>query len=170
MIRTICLLVLAAPLSAWAGPKRAAVMDLLNAFEEPIREADLAALGDGVDAELMEIADDAQVPASRRGRAVTGLQYYKTDTVRTYLEKQLKGDVSLLRRKAAASLAAWGPTAVPALTPVLSDSDVQLRIAVAQALGRIGDESARKALQERLASESEPVVKEAIDKALGVPR
>jgi HEAT repeat protein len=172
MIRMLSLLVLAAPGAAWAGPKRDAVMDLLNAFEDTVREADLAALGDGVDAELMEIADDAQVPTTRRARAISGLQYYRTDTVRTFLEKHLetKSSVSMLRRKAAASLAAWGPTAVATLAPVLGDSDVQLRIAVAQALGRIGDDPARKLLQDRLAAEPEPAVKEAITKSLGVQR
>lgn len=172
MIRTISLLVLALPVAASAGPKRDAVMDLLNAFEEPVRAADLAALGDGVDTELMEIAADPEVATTRRGRAVTSLQFYETDTVRTFLEARLVSGAteSLLRRKAAASLAAWGAAATPILGPVLGDRDVQVRIAVAQALGRVGDATARKLLRDRLATEPEPAVQEAITKSLAVQR
>lgn len=172
MIRMISLLVLAAPVASWAGPKHDAVMDLLNAFEEPLREADLVALGSGVDAELMEIADDTQVPATRRGRAIVGMQYFKTDTVRSWLETRLASTTSesILRRKAASSLAAWGPSAVAVLGPVLADSDVQVRIAVAQALGRVGDDAARKALQDRLGAESVPAVKDVITRELAVQR
>jgi HEAT repeat protein len=164
MMSSVVAALLAGP--AWAGPKRDAVMDLLNAFEHTAGEAELRALGDGVDAELMEIADDAAVPATRRGRAVSALQFYPTDTVRGFLERHLKASDALVRRKAAYSLAAFGSAAVPSLTAALSDADVQLRIAAASALGTIGSDPAKQALRGRLASEGEGAVKDAITRAL----
>lgn len=172
MMRTV-LAILALGLSApaLAGEKHDAVMDLLNGFEDPVREADLAALGDGVEVELMQIAEDKAVPATRRGRAVSALQYYRTDAVRAFLEKHLADPHDgLIRRKAAWSLAAWGEPAVPLLTGALGDADVQLRIAAAQALGTIPHESAKAALRARLSAETESAVKDAIGKSLGEVR
>ncbi|MEQ1505286.1 MAG: HEAT repeat domain-containing protein [Myxococcota bacterium] len=169
MSRVLGVLALLVPALAWAGPKRDAVMDLLNAIEEPVREADLTALGDGVDAELMSIADDAAIPVSRRGRAVSALQYFKTEPVRVFLEGHLAAGDALVRRKAAYSLAVFGPSAVAPLSKALGDADVQLRIAAAQALGQLGDAAAHQALTARLGSEREPAVRDAITKALNSP-
>lgn len=156
------------PATAWAGPNRDAVMDLLNAYEDVPAKSDLDALGDGIDLELMEIADDHAVPSTRRGRAISALQHYPTDAVRAFLDAHLAdADKGILRRKAAFSLAAWGDGAVDTLSGALTDDDVQLRIAVAQALGSIGTDASRQALQARLESESEAAVSEAIQKALG---
>lgn len=153
--------------SAWAGALRAPLMDLLNAYDTPIAQADLDALGAGVDAELMAIADDASVPSTRRGRAVSALQYYKTDAVRTYLERHLGSDADgLVRRKAAYSLAVFGGSSVGPLTSALADKDVQLRIAAAQALGTIGGDAARKALTDRQTTEPDASVRDAIGQAL----
>jgi HEAT repeat protein len=170
MLRTM--LLLAWPVAAWAGPKHDAVMDLLGASEDPVRQADLVALGDGVDAELMAIALDPEVPTTRRGRALGSLQYYATDGVRHFLEAQLAEPTghSLLRRTAAASLAAWGPVAVPVLAHALSDADLQVRIAVARALGRIVAPSAKQALQARLRAEIDATAKQAITASLAVQR
>jgi HEAT repeat protein len=166
---SVCALALLLPLaSAWAGPQRDAVLELLNAYEDVPSQADLAALGDGIDQELMEIADDAKVPSTRRGRALSALQHYRTDDVRTFLEAHVDAsDKGILRRKAAWSLAAWGDDAVAKLQGALADDDVQLRIAVAQALGSIGTDTARAALTARLDPEPETAVKDAIRKALG---
>ena len=167
MPRLCVLLALALPTLAVAGPQRDAVMTLLNAFDTPLTQADLHALGDGVDVELMEIADDSSVPHTRRGRAVSALQYYPTDQVQTYLQDTLEGTDALLRRKAAYSLAVFGPAAVPELTGALASPDVQLRIAAANALGTVGDAAATGALQDRLPQETEQAVIDAIRKSLG---
>ncbi|MCA9489676.1 MAG: HEAT repeat domain-containing protein [Myxococcales bacterium] len=162
----LTLLLLAA--ASWAGEKRDAVLELLGAFEEPVAQKNLEALGEGVDVELMAIADDHAVPHSRRGNAVVALQFYPTDPVHTFLVAHLApGNDALLRRKAAHSLAAFGAAAVPELAPSLADDDTQVRIAVVHALGRIEDPTARTALESRLPQEPEPAVKDAIAKALG---
>jgi len=156
--------------TAQAGALRDPVMDLLNAFEDVAAEADLKALGAGVDAELMEIADDTDVPLSRRGRAVTALHYYKTDKVHSFLDKHLsdKGLTSIIRRKAAWSLGSgWGAESVDDLSPFLADKDVQLRLAVVEALGAVGGADADAALKSRRPKEDNDTVKAAIDKALG---
>ena len=72
MIRTATLFALAALAApAHAGALRSPVMDLLNAYEDTASGDELRALGEGVDAELMEIADDKAVPISRRARAIS---------------------------------------------------------------------------------------------------
>src|SRR5687767_12731606 len=162
MSRTLVWVALCVPGLAFAGEKRDAVMDLLNAIDSPPREADWKALGDGVDAELMEIAVDTSVPTTRRGAAVTALQYYPTDTVRAFLEGRLASTDALVRRKAVYSLAAFGPSSVPKIAGALSDADVQLRIAAANALGTIADESAKAALRARQPIEGEKAVQDAI--------
>ncbi len=169
MSRTVVALALAAllPLAARAGEHRDAVMDILNAYEVTASKADLDALGDGVVAELMEIAVDAEVPASRRGRAISALQFYPTDEVRAFLEARLvDADKSLYRRKALGALAAFGPSAVPVIAPYLKDRDEQVRMAAARSLGRIGGDEARGALEARRKKEKVASVREVIDAAL----
>ncbi len=153
---------------AMAGENRDAVLDLLNAFEESGSESDFKALGDGIDAELMEIADDGTVATSRRGRAVTALQYYPTNVVQKYLTGHLaQADKGIIRRKAAYSLAAaWKADAIPLLEDALADDDVQLRIAVVNALGGIEGDLARKVLTNRKKHERDESVKTAIQTVL----
>ena len=165
---SICALVaLWLPASGWAGEKRDAVMTLLNAYEAPVSQTDLQALGDGVDAELMAIAADSSVPHTRRARAVTALQYYPTAEVRTFLEAQFEGDDALLQRKAVYSLAAWGESAMPQLQAALASDDVQMRVAAARALGNVRGAAATTALRERLKEEADDVVIRAIRTTLG---
>lgn len=153
---------------AWAGPQRDVVLDVLSGIEQPPTHEDLLALGDGVTAELLEIAVDTAVPATRRGRAITALAFFPTDPVRDFLVSQLaEGEPALFRRKAAGALAAgWGVAALPLLQGALSDSDAQLRIATVGALAQIDDEAARTMLQERLVTEPDLTVKDTITKAL----
>jgi HEAT repeat protein len=118
----------------------------------------------------MSIADDTTVPVTRRGRAVSALQYFRTDAVRGFLEAKVKAGDPLVRRKAAYSLGAFGAPAVAPLTGALGDADVQLRIAAATALGTVGGEPALQALRDRLAAEPEAAVRDALTKALGGTR
>lgn len=168
MRRALLILMASLPTLAWAGPHRAAVLDLLNAYESTPTAAELKAIGPEVDAELMEIADDGAIPLSRRGRAVSALAWFPSDRTRTFLEDRLqKGDKSILRRKAAYALAeGWQDRAFLPLSTALSDSDVQVRIAVANALGRLDSDRAREALRGQLEKEPEASVREAIQKSL----
>ncbi len=170
MARLVVPVLLLLASGAWAGEHRQTVLDLLGAYEEPPKQAELVALGAGVDAELMAIADDGAVPHSRRANAVIALQWFPSDTVRTFLVAHLEpGADALLRRKAATSLGAFGPVAVPDLTKALADADVHVRAAAARALGTIADPSARQALEQRLPVETDASVKSAITKSLGTP-
>lgn len=170
MSRTFCALALAAliPLSAQAGEHRDAVIDLLNAVEQPATRADLDAIGEGMAAELLEIANDEAVPTSRRGRAISALAFYPTEEVQLFLrEKAEKADKSIYRRKAVLALGeAFGEQAVEWVAPYLGDKDEQLRMATARALGNIGTEPARVALTEQRKQEKDAAVAEVIDKAL----
>jgi HEAT repeat protein len=160
--------------SAEAGDKRDAVLDVLQAFEERLGEGDLARLGDGVDAELMAIGDDPGVAATRRANAVVALQWYRTDAVRAWLVRRLHGAAgtpadSLLRRKAARALGAFGAAAIPELSAALADADVQVRVAAAIALGSMKEPGAREALKARLPAESDPTAHAALEAQLRQP-
>jgi HEAT repeat protein len=155
---------------AVAAPSRQSVLDLLNAYEHVPSEQDLKALGDGVDAELIAVAQDAAVPHSRRGRAVSALGHLPGDRSKAFLSETL-GSASadaLLRRKAAGALVLVDPAAAVApLVGALGDSDPELRSAVVYALGSVKDDAAKKALSDRKAVESDERVKKALDTVLG---
>ena len=72
-----------------------------------------------------------------------------------------------LRRNVAVALGnARDPAAVPALREALDDGDALVRAHAAWALGRIGDEAARRSLEARLAGERDAAVREEIALAL----
>lgn len=167
--RALAIALALAPLtSAFAGPLRDDLLTLLGGYEDLPTAEQLRGLGEGVEAELMAIADDHAVPSSRRSRAVSSLQYFPSKSSRTFLEAHLDAaDKGILRRKAALALGAgFGSEAVPKLTAVLADDDVLVRVAVAQALGFVGGDEAKAALTSRLANEADATVREAIAKAL----
>ncbi|MFT4624411.1 MAG: hypothetical protein ACI8PZ_003070 [Myxococcota bacterium] len=169
MFRAALALVALLPALAWAQPDRAAVMDLLNQHDAAPTQTDFAALGDGVDALLMAIADDTEVPSSRRGRALTALQYYPTDAARAFVEGHLAPEsTGLLRRKAVYALAGgWGVSALAPLTAALADHDVQVRIAAVTALAGLESAEATAALTARLEVETVDAVKLALGKVVG---
>lgn len=59
-----------------------------------------------------------------------------------------------------------GTEAIPTLLPYLQDREQQVRIAVARALGRLGGPEVQQALEERIPSEEEPLVREALQQGL----
>lgn len=72
-----------------------------------------------------------------------------------------------LRASAATALSLRvGLEAVPLLLPFLADGHEQVRIAVARALGRLGGPKAQQALEDRLPSEEDPLVREALQQGL----
>jgi len=167
-VRAAALFLLAyAPLAS-AGDLRDDVLDLLNAYEDTATAEELRALGPKVDLELMHIADDHDVPSSRRSRAITALAHFPGDKVQKFLEDHAeKADKGILRRKAVWSLAvAYGEASLPVLEKALADDDALLRVAAAQALGEVSSDQAKTLLQARLGSEDQDSVREAITKAL----
>lgn len=170
MSRFLCALTVCAflPLSAWAGEHRDAVMDVLNGIEQPATKADLDAIEGDVVTELKEIALDGEVATSRRGRAISALQHFPTDDVRSFLETRLSdGEKSLYQRKAISALGAgWGEGSIPTIKKYLTDRDDQLRMAAARTLGNIGGDEARGLLETRRKKEKVDAVKEVVERAL----
>ena len=168
-LRAAVLALVLSPLSvSFAGPLRADLLEALGGYEDLPTAEQLQALGDGVEAELMAIADDKAVPSSRRSRAISALQYFPSPASRTFLDAHVDAaDKGILRRKAVLALGAgFGAAAVPKLQSAFDDTDPLVRVAVAQALGMVGDASAKEALNGRLAKEDQDAVREAISKAL----
>jgi len=159
------ILMLANP--AAAGELRQPLLQLLNAYESGATQAELRALGDGVPAELMEIAADSAIPHSRRGRAVSALASYPTPVVRRFLEGQLSAKDLFLRRKASVALIhGFQDAALPTVQPALDDPDVQLRLATVRALHSLGSDKALALLDARRQVETDPTVKSALTEAL----
>jgi HEAT repeat protein len=120
-----------------------------------------------VDAELLEIAEDAGVSKSKRGRAVHALGFFPTDSNRTWLVRALAGQDSRFARKSAYALSnGWGDAAISDLEGALRATDVQLRIAAASALGNLRSEAARTVLSNRLPDETESAVRQSIESAI----
>jgi HEAT repeat protein len=142
-----------------------ALMDLLNAYDEVATPTELKALGDGVAEHLMAVADDIDVPHSRRGRAVSALGHFPDDAVKGWLESRLsdkEGD-ALIRRKAAWALSVgFADAALPALEKALADDDAQLRIATIRALDIQKTDRAKALLTKRLGEETDESVKKTL--------
>ena len=138
------------------------VVDLLSAYETPASAEDYQQLGEGVEAELIAIANDDETALSRRSSAVHALGYVPSDAGRIYVETTLADaeQPSLMRRQAAFALAiGWPEDNHAALTVALADEDTQLRIAAAKALKQSKDPLAAPALEARLQVEENDAVK-----------
>lgn len=152
---------------AFAGPLRDPVLAQLDGVEDPPSLASLQALGEGVGPELLELAQDKSLLPTRRARATQALGHFPSEDARAFLVTTLAGGEPILARKAAWALAhGWGDEAVEWLAPALTADDVQLRLAGCRALGSLGSERARSALQARLAQEQNPAVKDLIRQSL----
>jgi hypothetical protein len=163
-------LVLGLTAPALAADHPAALMDLLNAYEVIPDAATLSALGPTVDADLRAVAEDAAVPPTRRGRAVSALRHFPTDANRTWLESALAGSSDdLIRRKAALALAdGWDEAALPAIEATWPTAGVQLRVSLSLALGLIDGSAADAAAAVHLAAERDPTVRSALQQATNV--
>jgi hypothetical protein len=154
--------------SALAAPTASDVADLLNESGSSLPCADLTRLGSGVEPLLKAVVEETSQPASRRGRAVSGLRCYATPEVQGWLQAWLEGaDTPLIQRKAAWSLAnAFGDKSMPALERALaSGAPPEVRSDVARALASLGA-VAKPLLAERLKLEKDPSVKAALEAAL----
>lgn len=149
----LCLVMAGAAAPAAASP----VETLLSGIDTVPAAAEWRALDPASGGELRAVAADASRRLTTRSRAVSALQYFPTRETRAYLEATLAdaGAPSLLRRKAAVALArGFGASAVYALAARAGADDARLRDDVARALGRIGDDRARRVLVARLRVET----------------
>ena len=156
------------PAPSVPGPLRAEALGLLS---QPNAAPDAAwrRLGPGVVPVLAALAEDTSVPNAQRMRAVTALARVETPEAGQTLQAMLEDPhrPSDVRSQAAAALGQrLGFEAVKTLRARLEDSDLRLREAAAQALGRLGGQQVREALEERLPLEDVPQVREALQQGL----
>lgn len=76
-----------------ADPARGELEMLLSGFEYSPTQEELESLGLDLQTALIEVAEDAALPQVARGRAINMLQYYPSDTTRTYIERALANEV-----------------------------------------------------------------------------
>ncbi len=118
---------------------------------------------------LEELASNPKAPAPQRVRAVTSIAAVDhpqaTDYLRTLLEDTHTQPPLRASAAIALSLRA-GSDAIPTLLPFLQDPDEHVRIAVARALGRLGGAQVQQALEDRITSEEDPLVREALQQGL----
>ena len=161
----------AEPPAASAPPEvsRERILGLLDGSETPPREADWAALGPGALPELLALVRDPEVSALRRTRAVASLAVVTHPDASRQLTELLQAPGLPPPVRAAAVLSLQrraGLAALPALAPLLQDGDAQVRSTTARALGRMGGQEARRALEERLSTEEQAEVREALQQGL----
>lgn len=130
-----------------------------------------AAVADGI---LAAVAADRAVTETVRGRALSALAYARTSRAHTFLENFIieKTPSSapldrILLRRAATSLG-WqgGARVVEILGPLLENSDADVRLDAAAALGLARARDAEGPLRARLAVEADPTVRRQIEAAL----
>ena len=147
---------------------RSTVETMLAGFEKTATDAEWQALGPEAVPHLLAIAGDGEGTRSTRARAINALGNFATPDVVTYLSGLLApGGDATLQRKALRSLARTaGAEQLPLIAGYLEHDDAVLREAAAHALGLIGTEEARQALQARRSVETSTAVRKAIDAEL----
>lgn len=149
-------------------PGDRARLDALLAQESAPPEA-WKQLGPGALTLLRQVAGDpAEIP-QRRARAVAGMAWLDDPQVAPVLQSFAGDPNTLPEVRAAAALALAtheGAKSVDALKPLLTDGNADVRFAAARALGTAGGDAAKAALQGRLEAESDPRVRDEIQKSL----
>ncbi|MCE9673939.1 HEAT repeat domain-containing protein [Myxococcus stipitatus] len=149
---------------------RARVLALLDQ-QAPPREEAWRQLGPQAIPVLNAMVMDGTVPAPRRSRAMASLAMVDPSQGASSIQEVL-ADVRApaeVRASAAQSLGrCLGIDAIPILATRLTDREDQVREAVAVALGRLGGQQARLALEERLPVEERPLVREALQRGLSL--
>ena len=118
---------------------------------------------------LEELASNPKLPASQRARAVTSMAAVDHPQAGDHLRALLEDTDTEPPLRASAAIALSlraGTEAIPTLLPYLQDRNGQVRMAVARALGRLGGPQVQQALEERIPSEEEPLVREALQQGL----
>lgn len=160
----------AASPDAPAGELRARVLELLDTSQGTApREEAWRRLGPEAVPVLTALAVDRDAPVARRALAVTSLALVDpaggAGSIREVLEDaRAPADV---RASAATALGrSLGLDAIPTLLNRLQDREDRVREAVAVALGRLGGQQVRQALEDRLPLEEQPLVREALQRGL----
>jgi hypothetical protein len=160
----------ASPAPPPSGDVRAQVVSLLDQPDAfPPYGTRWQPLGPAAFSVLEELASNAKAPAPQRARAVTSMAAVDHPQAADHLRALLadRGTEPPLRASAATALSLRaGQEAIPTLLPFLQDREGQVRIAVARALGRLGGPQVQQALEERLPSERDPLVREALQQGL----
>ncbi len=167
-MRRAPLLLFALAQSAYAddNPSKAQLLQMLGGYEETASPDSLKALSGDVPATLRAIASDATLTHTQRARAIHALGWFPDSDNRAFLVTQAHGTDTMFARKAVYALAnGWGEGALDELTLALANHDVQIRMAAAYALGDIGTQPAKLALEARIPLETDPTVKATIEKA-----
>jgi hypothetical protein len=133
---------------------------------------------EAIDAKVVKITAEKD-PAKRKALAVALasaadtdieclIRYREPALVPTFVEVLAKSKKWFTRTRAIYALKMLGDaSAEPALETALSDKDSMVREAAANALGHLGGDAARTALDKQKAAETEPYVTATIDAALG---
>lgn len=125
--------------------------------------------GAAIATSLAQVINTAAHPLERRVRAVTLLGRLSGPEALPPLELLLRDGKAEPPLRAAAAVALahrQGAASVPGLKALLGDAEPVLRIGAARALAAIASDEARGALEERLASEPDRSVREALQHAL----
>lgn len=158
------------PRSAYAAPPDAArVREMLSGFEGGPPESAWRELGPETLPVLIALYDSAQEAPFVRQRAVAAAAYYPSPATRTFLHAVLitPGQSDLFVRTAVDSLArAFGAGAWDEVRPYLAHQALTVRMGAVRAASRIATPAARVALRQRLRSEPEAEVRDAITAAL----
>ncbi|ATB47397.1 HEAT repeat domain-containing protein [Corallococcus macrosporus] len=153
-----------------AGDVHAQVVALLDATRTgaPSEEA-WRRLGPGAVPVLSALVVDPSAPAARRTLAVASLALVDPTSgatpIRAVLE-DAKAPAEVRVSAAGALGRCLGLDAIPTLITRLQDPELQVREAVAVALGRLGGQQARQALEDRLPVEERALVREALQRGL----
>lgn len=152
-----------------SDPVRAQVIDALSGYESVPSAAEWEKMGD-VGPELFALSKDPTISPSVRVRATHALGYFPAADHQAWLGSLIADPTvsTQLRRASCYALAnGWGDTALPLISPALTDSDKQLRNAAARAVGSIGSPAARATLEGRLVAEADPMVQNTLKSLLG---
>lgn len=153
-----------------SGDLREQVLTLLDAAQAPLREEQWRRLGPQAVPVLRSLVVDGTASALRRERAIASLALIDPQgapSIQEVLEDP--GAPADVRASAAGALArCLGTEAIRPLTARLVDREDPVREAVALALGRLGGQQARQALEERLPLEERPLVREALQRGLSL--
>src|SRR5215217_112436 len=160
-----------APVPAAPGDLREQVLTLLDAAQGPLREEQWRQLGPQAVPVLRSLVVDGPAPSSRRERAMASLALIDPPQGAPSIQEVLEDPraPAEVRASAAGALArCLGTEAIRPLSARLVDREDPVREAVALALGRLGGQQARQALEERLPLEERPLVREALQRGLSL--
>ncbi len=169
LLPALFLLALVPSFASAQQPSRERVREMLSGIEDVPTADEWRRVGDGALPVLIELYADASEAPFVRLRAVGAVAAFPREATRTFLLAVASAprQSDLFIREAVLALGrAFGQRAVTDIRPYLAHRESVVREAAARALGAIGGPDATRALQGRLASEPDLVVRESIEAAL----